>query len=53
MKNKIGIFLMVLGINFLLTTILCLLNEYSVVSYAFGICAMGVTTVLMDWRMYK
>ena len=52
MKNKIGIVLMIFGINFLFATILCLLNEYNVVSYAFGICAMGVTTILMDWR-YK
>ena len=51
-KFKIHIMLMILGINFLFATILGLMNEYNVFSYVLGICAMGVTTILMDWR-YK
>ena len=53
MKHKIHITLMILGINFLFTTILGLMNEYNVFSYVLGICAMGVTNVLMDWRLHK
>lgn len=52
MKDKIGILLMILGVNFLFTSILGLMNEFNIYSYVLGICAMGVTTVLMDWR-YK
>ena len=53
MKCKIHIALIVLGINFLFTTILGLTNEYNVFSYVLGICAMGVTNVLMDWRLNR
>lgn len=52
-KFKIHIMLMILGINFLFTTILGLMNEYNVFSYVLGICAMGVTNVLMDWRLNR
>lgn len=53
MKDKIHMILIVLGINFLFTTILGLLNEYNVVSYAFGIYAMGVSNVVLDMRLNK
>lgn len=53
MKCKIYIILMVLGINFLFTTTLSLMNEYNVFSYVFGICAMGVTNVFMDWWLNR
>ena len=52
MKNKIGIFLMILGVNFFFTSILGFMCEFNIYSYVLGICAMGVTTILMDWR-YK
>jgi hypothetical protein len=53
MREKIRIILIILGINFLLTTILGLLNEYNVVSYAFGICAMGISNVVLDMGLNK
>ena len=53
MREKIRIILIILGINFLFTTILGLLNEYNVVSYVFGIYAMGVSNVVLDMRLNK
>ena len=53
MREKIRIILIILGINFLFTTMLGLLNEYNIVSYAFGICAMGIANILLDWSIHK
>lgn len=53
MWRNIRISLMIIGINFLFTTILQLMGEYNVFSYVLGICAMGVTDVLLTWRLYK
>lgn len=50
MKHFIKTFLMILGVNMVFTTILGLLNEFNIFSYVLGICAMGVTDVLMELR---
>lgn len=50
---KIRIWLLLIGVNFLLTTILSLLNEYNIVSYVFGICAMGIANFILNWSVYK
>lgn len=53
MREKIRIILIILGVNFLFTTMLGLLNEYNIVSYVFGICAMGISNILLDWSVHK
>lgn len=53
MREKIRIILIILGVNFLFTTMLGLLNEYNIVSYVFGICAMGVSNIILDMRLNK
>lgn len=53
MREKIRIILIILGINFLFTTMLSLLNEYNIVSYVLGICAMGVSNIVLDWIINK
>lgn len=50
MRKIISNFLILCGVNFIFMSTLGLMNEMNIYSYVLGICAMGVTDVLMDWR---